>query len=71
MLFRAEISHRQIEALGRRLEAEGILQSVGGPHPRRIVVDEALQFIERWLPPRDSHRDNSDIGGDKTDDNDN
>lgn len=43
--FAGEISHRQIEALGQRLETYGILEPAGGPLPRKINLERAREFI--------------------------
>ncbi len=43
--FAQEISHRQIEAIGQRLEAMGVLEPGGGPKPRKINIEQARAFI--------------------------
>ncbi len=49
--FAGEISHRQIEALGQRLETMGVLEQVGGPKPRKINLEQARAFV---IPDKES-----------------
>jgi hypothetical protein len=49
--FASEISHRQIESLGQRLEQAGILGEIRGNKPRLINLAAAAAYLEKHKAP--------------------